>query len=136
MGELENTLVIYIFGDNGASRKGTITGSFNELTMQNGISPHCRAAALADRAVRRPRRLGHRRVCAPLRLRLGVGREHSVPVGQAGCLPPRRYAERLWWIAGPERINDAGKLRTQFTHCIDIGPTILEAAGIPRAFRS
>ena len=38
MGELENTLVIYIFGDNGASLEGTITGSFNELTMQNGIA--------------------------------------------------------------------------------------------------
>ena len=37
MGELDNTLVIYIFGDNGASMEGAITGSFNELTMQNGI---------------------------------------------------------------------------------------------------
>ena len=37
LGELDNTLVIYIFGDNGASLEGTITGSFNELTMQNGI---------------------------------------------------------------------------------------------------
>ena len=38
LGELENTLVLYIFGDNGASLEGTITGSFNELTMQNGIA--------------------------------------------------------------------------------------------------
>ena len=38
MGELDNTLVLYIFGDNGASLEGTITGSFNELTMQNGIA--------------------------------------------------------------------------------------------------
>ena len=38
MGELDNTLVIYIFGDNGASLEGTLTGSFNELTMQNGIA--------------------------------------------------------------------------------------------------
>ena len=37
MGELDNTLVIYIFGDNGASMEGTLTGSFNELTTQNGI---------------------------------------------------------------------------------------------------
>ena len=37
MGELDNTLVIYICGDNGASMEGTLTGSFNELTMQNGI---------------------------------------------------------------------------------------------------
>ena len=38
MGERDNTLVIYIFGDNGASLEGTLTGSFNELTMQNGIA--------------------------------------------------------------------------------------------------
>ena len=37
LGELGNTLVIWIWGDNGASMEGTITGSFNELTMQNGI---------------------------------------------------------------------------------------------------
>ena len=38
LGELDNTLVLYIFGDNGASLEGTLTGSFNELTMQNGIA--------------------------------------------------------------------------------------------------
>src|SRR6478752_4987714 len=37
MGELDNTLVIYIPGDNGASLEGSASGTFNELTMQNGI---------------------------------------------------------------------------------------------------
>ena len=37
MGELDNTLILWIWGDNGASMEGTLTGSFNELTMQNGI---------------------------------------------------------------------------------------------------
>ena len=37
LGELDNTLVIYVFGDNGASMEGTLTGSFNELTMHNGL---------------------------------------------------------------------------------------------------
>mgnify|MGYP003694350277 CR=1 FL=1 len=37
MGELENTLVIYIWGDNGASMEGTLTGTFNELTTLNGV---------------------------------------------------------------------------------------------------
>ena len=37
LGELENTLIVWIWGDNGASMEGTVTGSFNELTMQNGI---------------------------------------------------------------------------------------------------
>jgi arylsulfatase len=37
LGELDNTLVIYIFGDNGASLEGTVTGSFNEMTAANRI---------------------------------------------------------------------------------------------------
>ena len=37
LGELDNTVILWIWGDNGASMEGTITGSFNELTMQNGI---------------------------------------------------------------------------------------------------
>jgi arylsulfatase A-like enzyme len=37
LGELGNSLVIWIWGDNGASMEDTITGSFNEMTMQNGI---------------------------------------------------------------------------------------------------
>ena len=37
MGDLDNTLVIYIWGDNGASLEGTLTGSFNEMTFLNGI---------------------------------------------------------------------------------------------------
>ena len=93
LGELDNTLVLYVFGDNGASLEGTITGSFNELTMQNGIALTPAAAALADRAIRRPRCLGHRRLCAALRAGLGVGRQRPVPVGQAGRLPPRRHAQ-------------------------------------------
>ena len=37
LGELDNTVILWIWGDNGASMEGTVTGSFNELTMQNGI---------------------------------------------------------------------------------------------------
>ena len=55
LGELDNTLILWIWGDNGASMEGTITGSFNELTMQNGIPLDRRDAAPALRALRRPR---------------------------------------------------------------------------------
>ena len=37
LGELDDTVIIWIWGDNGASMEGTVTGSFNEMTMQNGI---------------------------------------------------------------------------------------------------
>ena len=91
MGERDNTLVIYIFGDNGASLEGTLTGSFNELTMQNGIALTAEQQLSLLGAVRRSRRLGHGRVRPALRVRLGLGRQRAVPVGQAGRLASRRH---------------------------------------------
>ncbi len=130
MGELHNTLVIYIFGDNGASMEGTITGSFNELTMQNGIklTPE-QQLSLID---------GYGGLEA-------WGTDAFAPhyasawawAGNAPFQWGKQVASHLGGtrngmvISWPERISDAGGLRSQFTHCIDLGPTILEAAGIP-----
>ena len=130
MGELENTLVIYIFGDNGASMEGTITGSFNELTMQNGIAltPE-QQLSLID---------GYGGLDA-------WGTDAFAPhyasawawAGNAPFQWGKQVASHLGGtrngmvVSWPERIRDAGGLRSQFTHCIDVGPTILEAAGIP-----
>ena len=130
MGELDNTLVIYIFGDNGASLEGTITGSFNELTMQNGIALTAeQQLSLID---------GYGGLDA-------WGTDAFAPhyasawawAGNAPFQWGKQVASHLGGtrngmvIAWPQRITDAGGLRSQFTHCIDIGPTILEAAGIP-----
>ena len=130
MGELDDTVVIYIWGDNGASMEGTLTGSFNELTMQNGIpltseqqlglidmyggldawgteltAPHCAAAwAWASNA---PFQWGKQ-----VASHLGGARNPMV----------------IHW---PARINDGGAVRSHFTHCIDIGPTILDITRIP-----
>ena len=93
LGELDNTLVLWIWGDNGASLEGTITGSFNELTMQNGIPLTRRDAAPARRALRGQRGLGRSDDGSPLLGGLGVGRQHAVQVGQAGRLAPRRHAQ-------------------------------------------
>ena len=133
MGELDNTLVIYIFGDNGASMEGTITGSFNELTMQNGIALTPRAAAVADRAATAGSTPG-----APTRTRpttrppgRGPGTRRS---SGASSAPPTSAARATPWSSpGRTGSRTPGGLRAQFTHCIDIGPTILEAAGIPAA---
>ena len=131
MGELDNTLVFYIWGDNGASMEGTLTGSFNELTMQNGIpltaqqqlamielhggidawggptmAPHCSAAwAWAGNT---PFQWGKQ-----VASHLGGTRNPMV----------------VHW---PSQITDAGGLREQFTHVIDIGPTLLEIIGLPQ----
>ena len=131
MGELDNTIVIYIFGDNGASLEGTITGSFNELTMQNGI------ALTAEQQLSLIEQYGGLDAWGTD----AYAPHYASAWAWAGNTPfqwGKQVASHLGGtrngmvIAWPDRIKDAGGLRTQFTHCIDIGPTILEAAGIPQ----
>ena len=68
MGKLDNTLIIYIDGDNGTSAEGTVYGTFNQMTAYNGI--------LNDAG--RQARQGHE--CIALR-RLGLGQDLSAYVG-------------------------------------------------------
>ena len=130
MGELDNTLVIYIFGDNGASMEGAITGSFNELTMQNGIplTPEQQLALIQQ--------YGGLDVWGTDL----VAPHYAAAWAWAGNCPfqwGKQVASHLGGtrqgmvIRYPRLITDAGGLRSQFTHCIDIGPTILELAGLP-----
>ena len=93
MGDLENTLIFYIWGDNGASLEGTETGSFNEMTFLNGVDIDPAQQLEADRPVRRHRSLGQRPHGTAHRGRLGLGRQHAVPVGQADGEPPGRDAQ-------------------------------------------
>ena len=131
MGELDNTLVIYICGDNGASMEGTLTGSFNELTMQNGIplTPEQQLELIEQYGGLDAwgTELSPRTTPPP-----GRGPGTPVPVGQAGRVAPGRHPQRMV-VRWPTRITDAGGIRSQFTHCIDVGPTILEVAGMPDA---
>ncbi len=130
LGDLDNTLIFYIWGDNGASLEGTITGSFNEMTFLNGL-------------VLRPEQ----------QLELidkyggieALGDRHTEPHyaaawAHAGNTPfqwGKQVASHLGGtrnpmvVAWPERIRARGETRGQFTHCIDIAPTILEVAGLP-----
>ena len=131
MGELDNTLVIYIYGDNGASMEGTLTGSFNELTMQNGIplTPEQQLALIQQ--------YGGLDVWGTDL----VAPHYAAAWAWAGNCPfqwGKQVASHLGGtrqgmaIRYPRLITDAGGLRSQFTHCIDIGPTILELAGLPQ----
>ena len=130
MGDLSNTLIFYIWGDNGASMEGTVTGSFNEMTFLNAVvldpehqlrlieqyggidalgSPHTAphyAAAWAH-ANNTPFQWGKQ-----MSSHLGGARDPMV-------------------VAWPDRITPSAELRTQFTHCIDIAPTVLQAIGLP-----
>ncbi|MFN8160429.1 MAG: arylsulfatase [Solirubrobacterales bacterium] len=128
IGDLENTLVFYIWGDNGASMEGTVTGSFNEMTFLNGI------VLDASRQLELIEEHG------------GIeelGGVHTAPHFAAAWAhaqnAPFQWGKQVashlggarnpMVVAWPRR-RSAG-MRTQFTHAIDIGPTVLEAAGIP-----
>ena len=132
MGELDDTLVLYIWGDNGASLEGTLTGSFNEMTMINGVplTPDQQLSLIDQYGGLGA--WGTDATAPHYAVRLGLGEQLPVPVGQAGRQPPWRHTQRMV-VAWPRRIAGRTDVRSQFTHVIDIGPTILEAAGIPEA---
>ena len=104
MGDLDNTLVIYIWGDNGASLEGTITGSFNEMTFLNGLVLDAEQQTRADRPVRRHRGAGRRPHRPSHRGRVGARLQRAVPVGQAVGQPPRRHPRPDGrGVAGPDQ---------------------------------
>ena len=88
MGKYDDTLFIYIAGDNGASAEGGLDGTFNELMALNGI-PQVLEDILPTAG--RDRRT---EVVQPLSGRLGPCDEHAVPVHQAGGVALRRYPQR------------------------------------------
>ena len=130
LGELDDTLILWIWGDNGASMEGSTTGSFNELTMQNGIPlTEEMQLQLAERYG------GLEQWGAPI-----MDPHYSAAWAWAGGTPFQWGKQVGSHLGGtrnplvvhwPTRIKDAGGLRTPFTHVIDVAPTILEVAGLP-----
>jgi len=125
MGKLDNTLIIYISGDNGTSAEGTTRGTPNQYTAYNGILD----LPIADQ----------------LKAYDAWGSELTYPhmaVAWSWAFDtPFKWTKQVashfggtrqgMAIAWPNRIKDAGGIRTQFHHMIDIVPTLLEATGIP-----
>ena len=124
MGKLDNTLIIYIVGDNGTSPEGTLGGTYNQLIAYNGI------------------------LDTPMPLQLlhlnDWGTDKTYPhmaVGWAWAFDtPFKWTKQVashfggtrqgLAVSWPGHIKDVGGIRTQFHHVIDIVPTILEAAGV------
>jgi arylsulfatase len=124
-GKLDNTLIIYISGDNGTSAEGTTRGTPNQYTAYNGIldlpvAEQLKAYDAWGSAATYP----HMAVAWSWAFDTPFKWMKQVASHFGGT----RQGMAIAW---PNRIKDAGGIRNQFHHLIDIVPTILEATGIP-----
>ena len=124
IGEMDNTLFIYIAGDNGTSAEGGFVGMYNEMTYFNAVTEKVEdLIPLIDK----------------------WGGPHTFPHMAAGWAvafdSPFSWTKQVasdfggtrngMIIHWPNGIEEKGGLRTQFSHVIDVAPTILQAAGLP-----
>ncbi|MDY0908243.1 arylsulfatase [Microbacterium sp. CFBP9034] len=126
LGVLDNTIVYYIIGDNGASAEGTINGAFNEMANFNGMAaletPEFMLSKLDE--LGSPSSYNHYAVGWAWAMDTPFQWTKQVASHWGGT----RNGTVVHWPAG---IEEKGGQRSQFTHVIDIAPTILEAAGLP-----
>ncbi len=124
---LDDTLVYYIIGDNGASAEGTLHGTFNEMINFNGAS----ALETPEFLMARLDKLG------------GPESYNHYAVGWAHAMnAPYQWTKQVashWGgtrngtiVHWPRGIKGRAEIRSQFHHVIDIAPTILEVAGLPQ----
>jgi arylsulfatase len=124
MGKLDNTLIIYIVGDNGTSPEGTLSGTPNQLTAYNGILSLPEIEQILNyEAWGSDKTYPH--------MAVGWAWAFNTPFKWTKQVASHFGGTRQGMaIAWPDRIKDAGGIRTQFHHIIDVLPTILEATGI------
>jgi arylsulfatase len=124
VGAMDNTLFIYIAGDNGASAEGGMVGMFNEVTFFNGVQE-----AVVDQLKNLdkwggPETYPH--------FAAGWGIAGNTPFAWskqvASDFGGTKNGMVLRW---PKGFEAKGELRSQWHHVVDIAPTILEAAGLP-----
>lgn len=123
-GKLDNTLIIYISGDNGSSPEGTLTGTPNEIAMFNGIEFTVEEQMKFYDVWGSDMTYPHMAVAWTWAFDTPFKWTKQIASHLGGI----RQGMAMSW---PKRIKDAGGIRTQFHHVIDITPTILEAVGIP-----
>jgi arylsulfatase A-like enzyme len=125
LGQLDNTLIIYISGDNGASAEGMLNGTPNEYTTFNGVPVPVKAQYLWYPFWGSDKTFPH--FAAPWAWAMDTPFKwvKQVPSHFGGT----SQGVAMSW---PGHIKDVGGVRHQFHHVIDIVPTLLEATGIPK----
>jgi arylsulfatase A-like enzyme len=123
-GELDNTLIFYIVGDNGASAEGGMLGLFNEMTYFNGVTE-----TVAD-ILKHYDELGGPTTYPHYAAGWAVAGDAPFTWTKqvASSYGGTRNGMVIHW---PKGITAKGEVRSQWHHVIDIAPTILEAAGLP-----
>jgi arylsulfatase A-like enzyme len=126
LGVLDDTLIYYIVGDNGASAEGTMNGAFNELANFNGMAaletPEFMVSKMSE--LGSPSSYNHYSVGWAWAMNTPLQWTKQVASHWGGT----RNGTIVHW---PHGIEESGGLRSQFTHVIDLAPTILEAAALP-----
>lgn len=121
--DAENTLFIYIAGDNGSSAEGGLDGSLCENVFFNGISEKWQDNIKAIEELGGPRHFNH----FPSAWAHAMNTPFQWTKQVASHFGGTRNPMIISW---PARIKDKGGLRTQFTHTIDVVPTIYDVCGI------
>jgi arylsulfatase len=123
-GQLDNTLVFYIVGDNGASAEGGMVGLYNEMTYFNGVHE-----TVPD-ILKHYDDLGSAKTYNHYAAGWAVAGDTPFTWTKqvASSYGGTRNGMVVHW---PKGLNAKGELRSQWHHVIDVAPTILEAAGLP-----
>ena len=131
LGELDNTLIIYLTADNGVTAEGTPTGTFSELLMQNGFPP----LTMEQQLEKLEEYGGLEAWGGP-----DMANHYSVAWAYASSTPFQWTKQMASHFGGtmtatsiryPKLIKAKGEWRNQFQNATDIVPTILEVTGIP-----
>jgi arylsulfatase len=123
MGQLDNTLIIYIAGDNGNSAEGTLVGTPNEVASLNGVNLPVEASMKFYDAWGSDQTYPH--------MTVGWTWAFDTPFSWTKQIASHWGGVRQGMaVAWPGHITDKGGIRNQFCHMIDVVPTILEVTGI------
>lgn len=120
---LDNTLIFYILGDNGSSAEAGMYGTFNEMAFQNNVLMTTDQIKEHLDKIGSPEAFNH--------MPAGWAQAMNTPYQWSKVVASHWGGTRTGMIAWMPKRIPAGEIRSQFTHVIDIVPTLLEFAGLP-----